>query len=101
MNAETFREAQALRMALDTPSQELLKSLAGRLRATGLRATLEWLDQKKQGGPALAAALRTALGLDLRPLRDLDNLSTLRTMAHATELVGALHLVDRAARRDA
>lgn len=94
------RQAHALREALPEASRLLIKQgLAGRMRSTGLRATLEWLDAKP-GGAELAGQLRQALRLGDRKLVDLQTVTVLERLRAATALTEALHLVDRAARRD-
>lgn len=111
MNAATIQRAHALLGALPPQARDLVKQgLAGRLHATGLRATLEWLetghragrhDPRVEASRALASRLRGELGLAGRELRELDNIEILEALRRATALLEALHVVERATRSGA
>lgn len=99
MNSRTLRDAHVAWSGLPADGKSQIKGLAGRLRATGLQATLAWVETKggATGGQALSAAIRKGADLpaDLRDLE--DNPAYLMALGRAADFVDALHLLDRIA----
>ena len=96
MNPEVWSAATAVcAKEMSKDERTVVKSLAGRLRATGLEATLVWLENKT-GGERFKAALEVESGLRGRQVKSLSIPEQFRAMERATLFCEALHMLARA-----
>lgn len=102
MNAADLRAATEVYTRLPDGAKLLVKQgLAGRLRSTGLEATLAWL-RGKHGGLArpLVEAIEQQAGVSGAALATLEPVAALEALGRASAFVEALHLIERAMRRE-
>ena len=94
MNAADLLEAHRMRGILSDEAREVAKTLASRLRATGLVATLAWLRdaRKNEGKRQLGEVLSARFG---DGLEQLDSPTLMGRHREALRVAEALHVVLR------
>ncbi len=96
MNPRVMEAAHEALAGLGDAEKREAKALPGRLRATGLLATLEWLGKHRK----LKQSLLDHLGLESEKEleRAISSVSFLEYMRRAAAFAEALHLLARAER---
>lgn len=102
MNNADLRSAAEVYTQLPDGAKLLVKQgLAGRMRSTGLEVTLAWLRGKHRGiARPLVEAIEQQAGVTGQALASLEPVAALEALGRASAFVEALHLIDRAARRE-